>query len=114
MPEQSDGDTGAALASVEVTALVMPGATDLYFPVGDAELEARSISHAPLLPIPSLWGHPAGASQADAAFVNDAVRRFLAEEPILEATSPIPQRSSRFATWNCGGAAPQSSVAMRR
>ena len=38
-----NGDTAAALASIEVPVLVMPGATDLYFPVGDAELEARSI-----------------------------------------------------------------------
>jgi homoserine O-acetyltransferase len=81
-----DGDTAAALASIEVPVLVMPGATDLYFPVGDAELEARSIPNATFLPIPSLWGHPAGAgaSPADAAFVNAAVRRFLASEPIPE------------------------------
>ena len=31
-------------------------------------------------PIPSLWGHPAGAgaSPADAAFINDHVARFMA------------------------------------
>lgn len=82
-----DGDTAAALASIDVPVLVMPGETDLYFPVGDARLEARSIPNVTFLPIPSLWGHPAGAgaSPADAAFVNDAVRRFLANEPIPEA-----------------------------
>lgn len=82
-----DGDTAAALASIDVPVLVMPGATDLYFPAGDAELEARSIPNATFLPIPSLWGHPAGAgaSPADKAFLNDAVRRFLAGDPIPEA-----------------------------
>jgi homoserine O-acetyltransferase len=82
-----DSNTAAALASIEVPVLVMPGATDLYFPVGDAELEARSIPRGTFLPIPSLWGHPAGAgaSPADAAFITDAVRRFIAGVSTLEA-----------------------------
>ncbi|MGT2427126.1 alpha/beta fold hydrolase [Amnibacterium kyonggiense] len=81
------GDTGAALASIDVPVLVMPGATDLYFPADDARLEARSIRDATFLPIPSLWGHPAGAGEgpADGAFVNRAIRRFLAGEAIPEA-----------------------------
>jgi homoserine O-acetyltransferase len=32
------------------------------------------------MPIPSLWGHPAGAAAdpADAKFLNDAISKFLA------------------------------------
>ncbi|MGN6742023.1 MAG: alpha/beta fold hydrolase [Amnibacterium sp.] len=84
-----DGDTRAALASIRVPVLVMPGETDLYFPVGDARVEADAIPDATFLPIPSLWGHPAGAGEApaDAAFVNDAIRRFLAAEPVPGAAS---------------------------
>ena len=40
----------------------MPSETDLYFPVGDARYEAQFIPHVSLMPIPSLWGHPAGAA----------------------------------------------------
>ena len=87
-----DGDTRGALASIRVPVLLMPGSTDLYFPVDDARLEATAVPDALLLPIPSLWGHPAGAgaSPADAAFLNDAIRRFLADEPIPEAERPAP------------------------
>jgi homoserine O-acetyltransferase len=82
-----DGDTSAALRSITAPVLVMPGETDLYFPVGDARYEAQDLLDATFLPIPSLWGHPAGAgtSPADQAFVNDAIRRFLAGEAIPEA-----------------------------
>ncbi|HEY8318171.1 MAG TPA: alpha/beta fold hydrolase [Amnibacterium sp.] len=81
------GDTRAALASIRVPVLVMPGETDLYFPVVDARFEAEDVPGATFLPIPSLWGHPAGAgaSPADQEFVNSAIRRFLAGEPIPEA-----------------------------
>jgi homoserine O-acetyltransferase len=88
-----DGDTHAALASIGVPVLVMPGETDLYFPVGDARYEAQDLAEPTLLPIPSLWGHPAGAgaSPADQVFVNDAIRRFLAGDPIPEAEA-VPRR----------------------
>lgn len=79
-----DGNTLAALASIQAPVLVMPGETDLYFPVGDARYEAQQVPQAVFLPIPSLWGHPAGAgaSPRDQAFLNDAIRRFLAGEPV--------------------------------
>jgi homoserine O-acetyltransferase len=86
------GDTGAALASIGVPVLVMPGETDLYFPVGDAALEAAAIPQGTLLPIPSLWGHPAGAgaSPADKDFLNESIRRFLAGEAV-PAAEPLPR-----------------------
>jgi len=64
--------------------LYMPSATDLYFPVTDARYEAKYIPHVTLLPIPSLWGHPAGAgaSPADKDFLNTNVSLFLAGKPI--------------------------------
>ena len=66
------GNTPAALRSIKVPVLYMPSATDLYFPVEDARYEARFIPHCKLAPIPSLWGHPAGAGATpkDLRFIN--------------------------------------------
>ena len=74
------GDVEAALRSIKVPVLYMPSATDLYFPVTDARYEAQFIPHCTLLPIPSLWGHPAGAgaSPEDARFLNEHIRTFMA------------------------------------
>ena len=74
------GNTEAALRSIKVPVLYMPSATDLYFPVEDATYEAQFIAHCTLLPIPSLWGHPAGAGAgpADATFLNTHIAAFLA------------------------------------
>ena len=75
-----DGDVEAALRSIRVPVLYMPSTTDLYFPLQDARYEARFIPHCTLLPIPSLWGHPAGAgaSPADERFLNEQIAKFLA------------------------------------
>jgi homoserine O-acetyltransferase len=74
------GDVAKALRSIKVPFLYMPGETDLYFPVGDARYEAQFMSTGTLMPIPSLWGHTAGAaaSPADAKFLNENIARFLA------------------------------------
>jgi homoserine O-acetyltransferase len=76
----SGGDVERALRSIKVPLLYMPSETDLYFPVGDARYEAPFISKCTLMPIPSLWGHTAGAASnpADAKFLNENVGRFLA------------------------------------
>jgi homoserine O-acetyltransferase len=73
------GDVEKALRSIKVPFLYMPSATDLYFPVTDARYEAQFIPHVTLLPIPSLWGHPAGAAAdpADAKFLNENISEFL-------------------------------------
>ncbi len=56
------GDVEKALASIKVPVLYMPSETDLYFPIGDATYEAKFIPGVTFKPIPSLWGHTAGAA----------------------------------------------------
>ena len=79
------GGTLRALRSIKVPVLYMPSATDLYFPVGDARYESQFIPHVILKPIPSLWGHPAGAgaSPADLKFLNDNIGAFLRGETVV-------------------------------
>ena len=75
-----DGDVEKALRSIKVPLLYMPSETDLYFPIGDARYEAAFIPGVTLTPIPSLWGHTAGAASnpADGKFLNETIARFLA------------------------------------
>jgi homoserine O-acetyltransferase/O-succinyltransferase len=75
------GDIERALRSIKVPVLYMPSETDLYFPIGDARYEAAFIPGVTLTPIPSLWGHTAGAASnpADAKFLNENISRFLVQ-----------------------------------
>jgi homoserine O-acetyltransferase len=75
-----NGDVERALRSITVPVLYMPSETDLYFPIADARYEMQFISRVSFVPIPSLWGHPAGAgaSPADRKFLNETIGRFLA------------------------------------
>ncbi|MGH9336410.1 MAG: alpha/beta fold hydrolase, partial [Vicinamibacteria bacterium] len=75
-----DGDFGKALRSIRARVLFMPSATDLYFPAADSEWEARLIPAAKVVPIPSIWGHGAGAGRGpgDAEFLNRHIAEFLA------------------------------------
>ncbi|MGI4830041.1 MAG: alpha/beta fold hydrolase [Janthinobacterium lividum] len=77
------GDVQKALGSIKVPVLYMPSATDLYFPLEDAQYESKYIPGVQLVPIPSLWGHPAGAgaSPADKLFLNQHISAFLAVKP---------------------------------
>ena len=72
-------DFEKALRSIKARVLLMPSETDLYFPVADAEYESRFIPDAKLVPIPSIWGHGAGAGRGpgDAEFLNQAIADFL-------------------------------------
>ena len=74
-----DGDVERALRSIKAPLLYMPSETDLYFPLADAKYEAGFISDVTLTPIPSLWGHTAGAGSnpADLKFLNENIGRFL-------------------------------------
>lgn len=76
------GDLEKALHSIKVPFLYMPSETDLYFPVGDARYESGFMPTVTLKPIPSLWGHPAGAaaSAADGKFLNENISTFLSEK----------------------------------
>jgi homoserine O-acetyltransferase len=80
------GDVEKALRSIKVPVLYMPSETDLYFPVGDARYEAQFIPKVTLTPIPSLWGHTAGAASnpADGKFLNETIGKFLAVGRIVE------------------------------
>jgi homoserine O-acetyltransferase len=73
------GDVEKALRSIKVPFLYMPSETDLYFPVADARYEAPFIAKGKLLPIPSLWGHTAGAAPnpEDGKFLNGNIGEFL-------------------------------------
>ncbi len=74
-----NGDEEKALRSIKVPFLYMPSETDLYFPVGDARYEAGFMSTVTLTPIPSLWGHTAGAgpNPVDLKFLNEKIGAFL-------------------------------------
>ena len=74
------GDLAAALGAIRARILLLPGATDLYFRVADNEAELAHLRDADLRPIPSIWGHRAGAPRgvpADEAFLRAAVRDWL-------------------------------------
>ncbi len=73
------GDVEKALASIKIPVLYMPSATDLYFPLEDAKYEAQFIPKVQFAPIPSIWGHPAGAAPnpEDAKFINEHIAHFL-------------------------------------
>jgi homoserine O-acetyltransferase len=74
-----NGDVEKALRSIKVPFLYMPSETDLYFPIGDARYEAAFMSTVTLTPIPSLWGHTAGAgpNPEDLKFLNEKIGAFF-------------------------------------
>ena len=78
-----EGDHEQALRSIRAKVLYMPGQTDLYFPIGDAEYESQFIRHLEFVPIPSLWGHTAGggSNAADREFLNAEIGKFLTGLP---------------------------------
>ena len=78
-----NGDIERALRSIKVPFLYMPSETDLYFPIGDARYEAQFMPTVSLVPIPSLWGHPAGAgaNPQDRDFLNATIAKFLSTLP---------------------------------
>jgi homoserine O-acetyltransferase len=78
---QGAGDLPRALATIRARTLVMPSATDLYFTPEDCAADARAISGARLLAIPSIWGHRAGnpyQNPEDARFIRNAVAELMA------------------------------------
>jgi homoserine O-acetyltransferase/O-succinyltransferase len=78
-----NGDVEKALGSIKVPFLYMPSETDLYFPITDAKYEQQFMKTVTFAPIPSIWGHPAGAgaNPEDKAFLNTTIAKFLAGSP---------------------------------
>jgi homoserine O-acetyltransferase/O-succinyltransferase len=77
-----NGDVEKALKSIKARVLYMPSETDLYFPLTDAKYEQAFIPRVTFTPIPSLWGHTAGAASnpADLKFLNERIAAFLKSE----------------------------------
>ena len=65
------------MAAIRAQTLVMPSATDLYFTPEDCALDARGISGARLLVIPSIWGHGTFWEPAGHEFIDAAVKELL-------------------------------------
>jgi homoserine O-acetyltransferase len=76
-----NGDTAAALASIDAKTLVLAPPLDLFNPVDAARTAAAQITGAKFVEIPSLQGHQAATSTkaADAAFLNKVIGEFLSK-----------------------------------
>jgi homoserine O-acetyltransferase len=76
-----DGDLVRALSAIRARVLLLPGRTDLYFPVADNAADMPHLLHAELRPIPTIWGHRGGSptdNPADLAFLRKAVADWMA------------------------------------
>jgi homoserine O-acetyltransferase len=74
------GDFDKALGAITAKAFVMPGETDLYFPVADSQIEVRHMANAELRVIPSAYGHYAGGGKdpCATAFLDRNLKELLA------------------------------------
>ena len=73
-------DFAASLSSIRAKAIIMPCATDLYFPSQDSEIEVAQMPNAELRVIPSEMGHLAGLPRMDREadkFIEDALSELL-------------------------------------
>ena len=72
-------DLGRALGAIKAKALIMPCETDRYFNVEDSALEMPHLMQGQLRPIPSIFGHLAGAGlhPRDTAFIAKGVSDLL-------------------------------------
>ncbi|HEV7717434.1 MAG TPA: alpha/beta fold hydrolase [Arsenicitalea sp.] len=74
------GDLVRALNAIRARVLLLPGRTDLYFPVADNAADMSHLAHAELRPIPSIWGHRGGSPKDnpdDLAFLRKAVADWM-------------------------------------
>ena len=67
------GDLEKALASIKARTILVPAATDAYFPPVDNEYEAKHIPKAEMRPIPTIWGHMSPMNPEDQAFIDVAL-----------------------------------------
>jgi homoserine O-acetyltransferase len=78
--ELHDGDLVGALNAIRARVLLLPGRTDLYFPVADNAAELPHLSRGELRPIPTIWGHRAGSPRdnpEDLQFLRNAVADWM-------------------------------------
>jgi homoserine O-acetyltransferase len=74
------GDLVRALNAIRARVLLLPGRTDLYFPVADNAADIPHLARAELRPIPSVWGHRAGSpkdNEVDLDFLRRAVEDWM-------------------------------------
>lgn len=74
------GDFAAALGAIRARAIVMPSATDLYFPPEDNAVEVKCMLNAELQVMLSIWGHCAGGpgyNAKDTALIEATIRELL-------------------------------------
>lgn len=71
------------LATLKAKVLLMPCESDQYFPLADAEFEAKHIRAVTLAPIKSVMGHTAGGGNDPTAtqFINTQLRTLLEPPP---------------------------------
>ena len=67
------GNLIKALSSISARAILLPAASDTYFPPVDGEFEAKHIPNAELRPIPTIWGHMSPINPTDQAFIDKAL-----------------------------------------
>jgi homoserine O-acetyltransferase len=75
-------DFGRALDAITARCLIMPVASDLYFPPDDNQLEVAALARGELRVIDSTWGHVAGGPDrvpAVSRLIDTAIRELLAE-----------------------------------
>jgi homoserine O-acetyltransferase/O-succinyltransferase len=73
-------DLPRALAAIEARAIIMPVATDLYFPPEDSRREVAELRRAELRVLDSPWGHVAGGpdrNPTDSALIERAILDLL-------------------------------------
>lgn len=73
-----DGDYTKALEGVTARVMVMPSVTDQYFDVKDGENDVKFLKNGIFQPIPTVWGHIAGANPADVKWMDATIATFLA------------------------------------
>ncbi|KAA0685613.1 homoserine acetyltransferase, partial [Neorhizobium sp. P12A] len=78
--DRYQGDLVSALNAIRARMLLLPGRTDLYFPVADNAADIPHLVDAELRPIPSIWGHRAGSpkdNEVDLEFLRRAVEDWM-------------------------------------
>jgi homoserine acetyltransferase len=86
--EPYNGDFEKAMGAIKARTLVLPSATDLYFPPEDSEIEVKNMKPGvgTLDVYPSIWGHWAGGPPGnwdDVKWLDERLVKLLDEAPRL-------------------------------